>query len=79
MAAQGFTYPFQKLKALEDHIEKRHVSFMNEFFPEYAERFDRICFMSVGLMVQITDDGETYFRYVEGSKFKRWLRGCIHE
>ena len=77
MAAQGHTYPWQRLKCLEEHIETRREYFTKTFFDIDTQYVQHIGFMSNGLIVQVMDSasGEVAFTYVLGREFKRWLRG----
>jgi len=74
MAAKGTTYPWQRLKRLEEHVEYRREDFTKTFFSDnlYVQY---ISFMSDGLIVQVMDDmtGDVTFKYVAGKAFKSWL------
>lgn len=76
MAAKGNTFPWQRLKALEEHIEKRKEEFTKKFFGEILS-MKHIAFMSDGLIVVMHNEQtcEDYYRIINGKDFKRWLSG----
>ena len=76
MAAKGNTFPWQRLKALEEHIAKRREEFSKKFFGEILY-ITQVAFMSDGILVGVSDNplGQEDYRFIDGKDFKRWLSG----
>lgn len=72
MTAKGKVYPWQRLKALEDYINKHQDDFVERFIGKHP--ICNVSFMSDGVLVEYEDYfSDPMFTFIDKIDFMDWL------